>query len=202
MMQATRALINWATDEGIATRLNPRRLKRLKEPEFVPPRLTEEEIQRLIAVPDTRTFLGKRDRMVLLVLLDTGCRSGELCGLDVGDLSLPLAKLRGKGRKERIVSLSPPCQGEMVRWLRVHEALCADKAPLFPSRKAPWRLRREALRKIVARYTEQAGIGRLGPHALRHVFASHFLAQGGSLVHLQQILGVDGALNGRHYGGV
>lgn len=90
--------------------------------------LSDEQIQALIAAPDTRTFAGRRNRMILLTFPDTGCRVSELCGMDVEHVNIPLIRVMGKGRRERLLAFSPAVQREMLRYLRIiiGMALTAD----------------------------------------------------------------------------
>jgi integrase/recombinase XerD len=203
-LQAVKALLNWAIEEEIAVGVDPRRLRMLKQPRMVPQLLTEDQIHALLAAPDLRTFRGRRDRMILLTFLDTGCRVSELCGMDVGDVSIPLIRVLGKGRKERLLALSPPVQREMLRYLRIRGTVCPDGGPLFPSRNGAGRLGRNRVGRIVTAQARRAGITevRVTPHLFRRQFASAFLRGGGPIVHLQQILGHADITMSRRYAAI
>lgn len=112
--------------------------------------LSDEQIQALIAAPDTRTFAGRRNRMILLTFPDTGCRVSELCGMDVEHVNIPLIRVMGKGRRERLLAFSPAVQREMLRYLRIRGSLFGDDGPPFPSRKGAGRLCRSRVGRIVA----------------------------------------------------
>jgi integrase/recombinase XerD len=171
---------------------------------MMPQLLSDEQIVALIAAPDIRTFPGRRDRMILLTFLDTGCRVSELCGMDVKHVSITLIRVMGKGRRERLLAFSPGVQREMLRYLRIRGSLFGEEGPLFPSRKGAGRLCRSRVGRIVVGYAEQAGITDVSvtPHGFRRQYASAFLKGGGSIVHLQQILGHADITMSRRYASV
>jgi site-specific recombinase XerD len=97
--------------------------------------LSREHIEAILAAPDSSTWTGQRDRVMLTVLYNTGARVSELIGMRVSDLTLePSAwvRIRGKGRKERSVPLWTGTAKELKRWL--HQYPRAPDAPLFPGR--------------------------------------------------------------------
>lgn len=203
-LQTIKAFLNWALDEDIRIGAEPRRIKPLKRAQTVPKLLTDQQIRALLAAPDLSTFWGRRDRMILLTFLDTACRVSELCGMDVADVTIPLVRVLGKGRKERLLALSPPVQREMLRYLRIRGSLFGEDGPLFPSRKHTLRLGRNRVGRMVVGYARQAGIEgmKVTPHAFRRQYASAFLKGGGSIVHLQQILGHADITMSRRYSAV
>ena len=134
-IRATKALLNWALREDYDILVNPKALRRTKEAKRVMPHLsTQEEIVALLSQPDQKTFLGFRDFIMMLLMLDTGIRVGELVGLDMDDVRLPLLKVRGKGNKERLVALSDNTQRVMMKYLRARGAYTQEGPFLFPSR--------------------------------------------------------------------
>jgi integrase/recombinase XerD len=203
-LQAIKALLNWAIEEDIAVGVDPRRIKGQRRTRMVPQLLTEAQIVALIAAPDASTFEGRRDRMVLLTFFDTGCRVSELCGMSVDHVSIPLIRVMGKGRKERMIALSPAVQREMMRYLRLRRGLTPEDGALFPSRKTGQHLHRNAVGRIVTKHALAAGITnvRVTPHVFRRQFASAFLKGGGSIVHLQQVLGHADITMSRRYAAV
>ena len=202
--QCIKALLNWAIEENIAVGAEPRRLKPLKQVRMMPQLLSDEQIVALIAAPDIRTFPGRRDRMILLTFLDTGCRVSELCGMDVEHVSIPLIRVMDKGRRERLLAFSPAVQREMLRYLRIRGSLFGEEGPLFPSRKGAGRLCRSRVGRIVWACAGRAGITDVSvtPHGFRRQYASAFLKGGGSIVHLQQILGHADITMSRRYASV
>ncbi len=160
----------------------------------LPHTLTEEEVEALLAAPDTETPEGLRDRAMLEVLYATGLRVSELVGLLLHHVGLPQGVVRvlGKGGKERLVPLGE----EAVAWL---ERYLAEGRPalirgrmtdsLFPTRRSH-AMTRQAFWHLIKRYARQAGIEKpLSPHTLRHAFATHLINHGADLRTVQMLLG-------------
>jgi integrase/recombinase XerD len=162
----------------------------------LPRTLTEAEVERLLAAPDTSTALGLRDRTMLEVLYATGLRVSELVGLGLSQVSLGqgLVRVTGKGGKERLV----PLGDEAVHWL---ERYLAEGRPLLVRRRAGGEalfpsargaaMTRQTFWHNLKRYAQRAGIdpARLSPHTLRHAFATHLLDHGADLRVVQMLLG-------------
>lgn len=147
--------------------------------------LTRPEIDALLAAPDCSTRIGRRDRALLLVAIQTGLRVSELCGLRRRDVTLEVgAHLRctGKGRKQRSTPLLPNTVAVLNEWLS--EIGGASEDPLFPG-PSKKRLSRGAVASMVARHAETAAAGcpsitdkRITPHVLRHSCAMQLLHSG------------------------
>jgi len=130
-----------------------------------------------------------RDRALVLFLLDTGVRASELGDLKLEDVDLESGKVvirKGKGGKGRIVYLGRVGRKALWRYLSKRKAKPAD--PLFLT-SADRPFDRCALRRLLARLGERAGVPNLHPHRLRHTFATEFLRNGGNLLSLQRLLG-------------
>jgi integrase len=136
------------------------------------------------------SFEQIRDGALLLFMIDTGCRAGEVLGLQVGDVDLrtSLAQVMGKGRRPRTVALGAKAAQAMDRYLRARprHPLAAERA-LWLGAKGP--LQVSGLRQMFERRCDQAGIPRIHPHQLRHHFADSWLAQGGSEGDLMALAG-------------
>lgn len=119
--------------------------------------LTRAEADALVAMPDLSTWIGRRDRTLLLVALQTGLRVSELIGLTRADIVLgPGAHVRclGKGRKHRSTPLRRDATAALDAWLRERPGLPTD--PVFPGiRGGP--LSRDAIERLVARCACRAG---------------------------------------------
>jgi len=97
--------------------------------------LSREHIQAILEAPDSTTWSGQRDRVMLATLYNTGARISELIGMRVADLSFeagPAIHIRGKGRKDRQVPLWPRTARQLKRWLRQYPR--APDQPLFANR--------------------------------------------------------------------
>ncbi|MHB8958349.1 MAG: tyrosine-type recombinase/integrase [Candidatus Limnocylindrales bacterium] len=159
-------------------------------PDVLVPSLTAAQMRALLAAVDGGSEAVVRDRAIVLLLLDTGIRLGEIVSLSVGDVDLVEGRCRvmGKGSRERVV----PLGGRARRALRVslvsRGQLSADD-PLFVGRRGA-RLTPRAVQLLVRRLGRAAGFsGRCSPHVLRHSFARAFLTNGGDVFSLQRILG-------------
>ena len=175
-------------------------------PRTLPGVLSEEEVERLLDAacpPDTtaaasrkREADGLRLRAMIELLYGSGLRVTELVSLPLQAVSAETRTLlvRGKGDKERIVPLGAPAHRALDAYLAVRERHLAAGAPsrwLFPSRGASGHLTRHRLAQMLKTVARNAGIepGRVSPHALRHAFASHLLANGADLRAVQKMLG-------------
>jgi len=161
----------------------------------LPKFLSLEEVDRLLAQPDTNTPRGRRDKALVEVLYATGLRVSELVSLRAGDLNLDEGYLTciGKGDKQRMVPLGQEAVAAVRRYL-------ADGRGALRRRKSsPWLfvnardggpLSRIGFWKVLRHYGRQAGIERdLSPHVVRHSFATHLLDRGADLRMIQLMLG-------------
>lgn len=147
--------------------------------------LTRDEMEALLKAPDQSTWFGRRDRVLLLTMLQTGLRVSELIGLRVADVELgtgPHVRCMGKGRKERATPLRKDSQNALKWWLAQSGA--ASSQPLFATiRGAP--LSRDAVERIVRKHANTAAqhsstfrLKRVTPHVLRHTAAMQLLQSG------------------------
>lgn len=176
-------------DDDPALDLTPARA-----PRRLPAVLTVEEVERLLAQPRGPGPLALRDRAILELLYAAGLRVSELVALDVGDVHLGTEYVRclGKGSKERIVPIGTPAVRAIQRYLSAaRPALARGRAPaaLFLNRRGQ-RLSRQGVWILLQAYARTAGIRRhIGPHTLRHSFATHLLDGGADLRAVQEMLG-------------
>lgn len=161
----------------------------------LPKYLDMDEVDRLLAQPDTSTPRGVRDKALIEVLYATGLRVSELLSLRPGDLSLDAGYLTcvGKGDKQRIVPFGSVAAGWVSRYVQdARPALLKGRKSnwLFVNAKGGGQLSRVGFWKILKRYGLEAGIRRdISPHVLRHSFATHLLDRGADLRAIQMMLG-------------
>jgi integrase/recombinase XerD len=149
-----------------------------------------EEVDKLLAAPDTLTAKGLRDRAMLEVLYATGLRVSELIGLQIDGVQIDAAFVRcsGKGSKERIVPLGRSAAAAIVAYLQVRRVRKPTNFLFLNHHGGP--LSRMGFWKILRAYGVQAGIKKkLTPHMLRHSFATHLLEHGADLRAVQTMLG-------------
>jgi len=160
----------------------------------LPKFLSLEEVDALIAQPDTSTPLGLRDRAMIELLYATGLRVTELVSLRLSDLHLADQYLTciGKGSKERLV----PIGDEAAAWIRRYQS--GARVQLLEGRRSPelflnrrgGALSRVGFWKILKQYGRKANLPRtLSPHVVRHSFATHLLERGADLRAIQMMLG-------------
>jgi len=183
--------------EGVLERNSFRMVSAPRIPKRLPQYLTVAEVEALLAVPDTSTPLGLRDRAIIEVLYAAGLRVSELVGLDVADVDLVQAQVRvvGKGGKKRIGLLGRPAVQAVRAYLKAGRPALLVRRRGGPTnalwlnhRGGPLTARGVAL--ILRKAGKQAGIRTpVSPHVLRHSFATHLLDGGADLRVVQELLG-------------
>ena len=144
-------------------------------PAGLPKPLREDEIDALLRAASGDDPVRRRDLAILELLYATGMRVSELVGLSLGDLDLDegLARVFGKGEKERIVPFGGPARRAVDDWLAL------GRPAFVPAR---W--------VVLQHYGEQTDLAdRLSPHVLRHSCATHLLDHGADLRIVQELLG-------------
>jgi integrase/recombinase XerC len=166
-----------------------------KQDKPLPPFLTVDDVFRLLGAVKLKTELDVRDRAVLEVFYSTGIRVSELVGLDWADIDFQLGIVRvlGKGSKERIVpigeialqALQDYAREQRRRWQRS----CKGDTAIFLNNRGA-RITTRSVARIVEKQLKEAGIPvKMGPHGLRHSFATHLLNSGADLRAIQELLG-------------
>jgi integrase/recombinase XerC len=160
----------------------------------LPRALELSEVERLLAAPQSDTTSGRRDRALLECMYSAGTRAAETIGLDRSDLDLArgVARVRGKGKRERLA----PLGSHAVRALQEYLADPGRPRPLPSAASAVFlnrrggRLTTRSLGRLLERACLEAGLTRsASPHSLRHSFATHLLDRGADLRAVQELLG-------------
>lgn len=160
-------------------------------PKLLPKFLSVDDAFSLVEKPEGIGFAPVRDRAILELLYSSGLRVGELAGLNVEDINVreALVKARGKGKKERIVPIGSKAIDAIKTYLVERILLKSKEKAVFLNRLGT-RLTDRGVRRIVVKYAKAIAInGRIGPHTLRHSFASHLLQGGADLRVIQELLG-------------
>jgi integrase/recombinase XerD len=181
--------------EGLVERSPAELLAPGRRDDTIPGTLSPGQVDRLLDAPAVATPTGLRDRALLEVLYATGCRASEVSTLGVKDVRLAesFCTCRGKGNKERVVPLGRRAVAAIRGWLEQARPTFAARRPgaewvLLSSRGN--RLSRMRIWEIVRQHATAAGIPPdIGPHTLRHSFATHLVAGGVDLRHVQEMLG-------------
>ncbi len=143
--------------------------------------------------PDTAA--GRRDRAMVELLYAAGLRVGELVTLDLADVQLGqrMVRVRGKGRKERLVPFGRPAARALESYLperaRWRAKVVDEQDPLFVNQRGSRLSARSVRRALDQGVRRTADLSHLHPHALRHAFATHLLEAGMDLRAIQELLG-------------
>ncbi|HNT88270.1 MAG TPA: tyrosine-type recombinase/integrase, partial [Candidatus Hydrogenedentes bacterium] len=157
------------------------------------PFLTEREKRQLLkTLRQTDTREARRDRVIIELFLGTGIRLRELVGLDADDVDLDAKHIRivGKGNVPQVKFLKTDLRSLLRGYLAERRRMgTGECAALFLSNRDTRLTARQVARRLDA-WVKAAGIGkRLGPHALRHTFATHLYAKSGDILIVQRALG-------------
>ncbi|HON59493.1 MAG TPA: tyrosine recombinase XerC [Smithella sp.] len=172
-------------------------IQTLKTEKHMPNFLSVDEMFELLGCSQGDSVLGLRNRAMLEVFYSCGLRLSELAGLNVMDIDFnqKLIKVRGKGKKERIVPVGGPAIRAVQEYLektageRNSQPLEFFKKPLFLNSRGR-RITARSIARIVNDLSVRSGAGRrVSPHALRHSFATHLLNAGADLRAIQELLG-------------
>jgi integrase/recombinase XerC len=158
--------------------------------------LSVDDAVMLVEAPRGDTLDGLRDRAILEVFYSSGVRISELQGLNREQVDLPqgLAKVTGKGNKERFVPLGAKAVAAISAYISALDAeskidFSAPQIPLFLNKRS-LRLSVRGVRRVVMKYVGEKLIrGKVSPHTLRHTFATHLLGAGADLRSIQEMLG-------------
>ena len=188
----------WMDDNPAKVVSTPRQEK------SVPSFLSEEEMQEFLDLPRSAKPLDKRDKAMLELLYATGIRVSELVGIRLDDVKFPerLIRIKGKGKKERLVPFGRMAEESLRSYLTVRPLIKKDRVEeptLFLNYRGQ-KLSTRSVERTVDKYIRRSAVRRkISPHSLRHSFASHLLSRGADLrIILFHRRRVYGDIAGRH----
>ncbi|MEV2908370.1 tyrosine-type recombinase/integrase [Paenibacillus larvae] len=155
--------------------------------------LTEDELKRLLRVPDQRQWAQWRDYIIMVLIIDTGMRLNEVCSLekeefDARDKKITLPAKKNKNRKSRVLPLSTETT-RLIKQLIVESEAYFDSSYVFTTNYGE-KLSEKTVQKALSKYAEKAKISRsVSPHKLRHNFATMAAINGMDIFHLMKIMG-------------
>ncbi|KKN42180.1 hypothetical protein LCGC14_0715990 [marine sediment metagenome] len=165
-----------------------------KQEKHVPSFLSEDEMAQFLDLPQTTQPLDLRDKAALELLYATGMRVSELTGINLDDLTFSerLVRVRGKGKKERLIPFGKKAEDSLAFYIRSRPQINKGKIEaeaLFLNYRGE-RLSSRSVERIVDKYICFTAVQRkISPHSLRHSFASHLLSRGADLRVIQELLG-------------
>lgn len=151
--------------------------------------LTDDEIKKLFACFDKKTFLGIRDYCICSLMLDSGLRKSEVIRLRLGDLHIieGYVLVNGKGNKQRIVPIGLNTQKNLMKYIAFRPAFVKADSLFLTKKCTP--ITASVIERLFKKLKKVCFTPRLHPHLLRHTFATRYLENGGNIYALQQILG-------------
>ena len=201
-LSTLRSFFRWACREGHLEKNPAKGLPSPRVPKTLPRAMTLPDTERLLAADEDETLVPERERALFELLYATGLRVSEAAGLDCEDVDLSerLARVMGKGSRERIVPFGEiaadalraylPSRAALRHRARAGEGRKAEVSePLFVNARGG-RLTPRSMARLLKRRLRAAGLPEeISPHALRHTFATHLLQAGADLRAIQELLG-------------
>lgn len=191
-LSSVRGFLGWCVEEEELAHNPAHLLDSPKLPHNLPDVLSRGEIEAILAVPDTSTKLGQRDKTMLELLYATGLRVTELVNLAMRhvDTQRGLLRVIGKGNKERFVPVHHAALSLLADYARTCRPLFGPQDEALFLNRSGKKLSRQAVFKLIQRYALEAMVYKsISPHTFRHSFATHLLEGGADLRSLQLMLG-------------
>ena len=189
-VQVIAGWLRWCEENGYTTGVGKISMPKVKQK--VIEVFTHAQIRAMLAAcsQEEGTWLAQRDRAIILLLLDTGIRAAELCGLTLADVHVNEGYIRvlGKGNKEREVGMGQACRTHLLKYLRRYRK--TETAYVFVNRKRE-QLTVSGLDQMLYRVGAWAGVSgvRISAHTFRHTYAVEYLTRGGDLYSLSRSMG-------------
>ncbi len=191
LISAVRGFYKFLMFEGHVTKNPAEDLVAPQKGVYLPRFLNRTEIEMLLAVPDTSTEIGLRDRAILELMYASGLRVSEAANVKINDIDLDAGILTtaGKGSKTRRV----PVGSSAIEWLKSYlairrkkENIEIDKIFVTAAGKA---INRQVIYIAITEYADKCGLTGVSPHTLRHSFATHLVQNNADIRSVQQMLG-------------
>ena len=185
-----RLFFAWCVEEGEIAQHPMTNMRPPKIPEQPVPILSGDELRALLDICAGKSFDERRDRAMIVVLIDTGMRLSELAGLNVNDVDYEqaVAWVLGKGSRRRACPLGRSALQAVDGYLRERSRhRGADSPRLWLGPKGP--LTANGIRQVIGRRARQAGVPDVHPHRFRHTFAHQWLQEGGNEGDLMRLTG-------------
>jgi len=192
-LSSLRSLFKFAYSQKLLSHNPAEEIETPKLEKKIPTPLNYAQVERLFHQPDIQTFFGFRDRTIMELFYSSGLRISELAGLNRNDVDFNtlLIKLRGKGKKERVIPITATAAKWIKDYLSHHERslIQIDPQAIFLNKHGT-RLTTRSIDRNFDRYLTESGLaGVITPHTIRHTIATHWLENGMDLKTIQVLLG-------------
>ena len=194
-LASLRSFYRFAQRQGLCDSNPAKPLRNPRGQRKLPHFLTGEEIGKLLNAPGVASLQGLRDHAILETMYSAGLRVSEVVGLNEGDLDFEdaIARIRGKGRKERLAPLGSFALNALHEYLPARvvseQSQAGRETPVFLN-KFGNRLTTRSVGRMLEKYLKLTGLDlRTSPHTLRHSFATHLLDRGADIRSVQELLG-------------
>ncbi len=193
-LASIRHLMKFLLKEKIILKDVSQLISTLKQEKKLPAILNVDEMFHLLETPDSATKIGKRDRAILELMYASGMRVSELTAINLEDVSWDTntLKIRGKGRKERIVPFGEKAKKRLLIYKEERSKFLkkGDDSTAFFLNHFGGRLSTRSIARLIDKYILMCGgKRRISPHTIRHSFATHLLSAGANLRDIQELLG-------------
>jgi integrase/recombinase XerC len=190
-LASVRSFFKYLHREGYIKKNPAKLVSSPKVPKTLPKFLTIDDVFSLMESPVGETFGPTRDKAILELLYSSGLRVAELTSLDIGDLDLKesVIRVKGKGRKERIVPIGSKAMAAIQEYLPERISIRKKSSALILNCRGG-RLTQRSVRRILSFYSRMINLkGDFSPHTLRHTFATLLMNEGADLRSIQELLG-------------
>ncbi|MDE3056154.1 MAG: tyrosine recombinase XerC [Verrucomicrobiota bacterium] len=176
----------WTQENPLAGIEGPKRGRRL------PVSLSYEEVEHFFAQPNLSSALGLRDRAIMELFYSSALRLSELAALLLSDIDFEgrEVRVRGKGKKERVLPVTETAVSWIRRYLEHPERLCRHEVSTLFLNRFGEPLSARSIDRHFVRYLQRSGLSsKITPHIIRHTIATHWLEKGMDLKTIQLLLG-------------
>lgn len=194
LLKAYKVFFRYAYNEGYTDTLLTEKIQNVKAPKVIIRTFSEQELKKMTSYYQGYDYLSIRNKVIMLLLIDTGIRLSELIGLTEGQLKYDYIIIRGKGAKERVVPKSPLLGKWLIKFLTVRKSYFAyHMIPenMFLSRNGK-PLTSTMIDHIVKEAGRACGVSedtRVSAHTFRHTYAQYQLKNGLDIYSLSRLLG-------------
>jgi site-specific recombinase XerD len=187
-VQSLLAFTRWLHVEGYTSSNVGERVKKPPLPQVQKTPFSDDELRALLAAAKASS---PRDYVIVCLLIDCGLRAGELTSLTVENVLLHqnVLMVHGKGRRDRVVPISPQSSRAISRYLQERQRRRGDQGVYLIESRSAGPLSPNSLLQVVKRLGRDANVAHVHPHRFRHTFAAGFLRNGGDPFSLQRLLG-------------